>query len=57
MLGKLTTAYVSLAIPLYILFKLGLFLYPAYVLISLSFLDYLLFYMKTLSKVKLAPDP
>jgi cardiolipin synthase len=57
MLGKLTTAYVSLAIPLYSLFKLGIFLYPAYILVFLSFLDYLFFYMKTLSKVKLAPDP
>ena len=56
-LGKLTTAYISFAIPLYVLFKLEPFLYPAYALISLSFLDYLLFYMKTLSKVKLAPDP
>jgi cardiolipin synthase len=57
MLGKLTTAYISLAIPLYVLFRLEFFLYPAYVLISLSLLDYLLFYIKTLSKVKLAPDP
>jgi cardiolipin synthase (CMP-forming) len=56
-LGKLTTVYVSLAIPLFALFKLGLFLYPAYILILLSFLDYLLFYVKTLSKVKLAPNP
>ncbi|MCI4458466.1 MAG: CDP-alcohol phosphatidyltransferase family protein [Thermocrinis sp.] len=56
MLGKITTAYISFAIPFYVLSKLKLFLYPAYVLIFISFLDYLLFYIKTLSKIELASD-
>ncbi len=56
-MGKLTTIYVCVAIPLFVFFKLKFLFYPAYLLIFLSFLDYLWFYIKTLSKVKLSPNP
>ncbi|WP_448587786.1 CDP-alcohol phosphatidyltransferase family protein [Thermocrinis sp.] len=57
LLGKLTTAYICIAIPLIVLFKIETMLYLAYSLLFLSFFDYLMAYLKVLnSKVEFTPN-
>jgi len=52
--GKITTAYICTAIPLIALFNTKVLLYFAYFLVFVSFVDYLMAYVKLLnSKVEL----
>ncbi len=57
-LGKLTTAYICIAIPFVVLFNVETMLYIGYSLILLSFLDYLMVYVRVLnSKAEFTPNP
>jgi len=57
-LGKLTTAYICVAIPLVVLFKVETMLYIGYSFILLSFLDYLMVYVRVInSKAEFTPNP
>ncbi len=57
LLGKLTTAYICIAIPFVVLFNIKTMLYIAYSLLLLSFFDYLIAYLKLLnSKAEFTPN-